>query len=218
MQQVRDPVIVTGINGDYERPGDIIVKSVRSQKPHVSSACLIDGASPAGFTRNAQSRLFDGTGFAFDAHLTRAMDCFLRIRVPGFEFFRCVLRILVVQFRRLSFPIRHYPGQFWSAGLHRHLPFIPTLRLPGEIKTLTAHRRCSHAETPLLGVVDAAMIPWVPRAAITTARHKGQEDVRRTAERVRGQLSDLARWSGARGYPRRVSMKFFQQMLRREPE
>ena len=68
VQQVRDPVIVTGINGDYERPGDIIVKiSSISETTRVSWSRLIDGTYPAG-SPEVQSRLFDGTGFAFDAH------------------------------------------------------------------------------------------------------------------------------------------------------
>jgi len=67
VQLVRDPVIVTGLDRDFERPSDVIVKiSSVAETTRVSWSRLIDGTYPAG-SPEVQSRLFDGTGFAFDA-------------------------------------------------------------------------------------------------------------------------------------------------------
>ena len=80
VQLVRDPVIVTGLDRDFERPSDVIVKiSSVAETTRVSWSRLIDGTYPAG-SPEVQSRLFDGTGFTFDARFDPGLW------TPSFEF------------------------------------------------------------------------------------------------------------------------------------
>ncbi|MGB9617918.1 MAG: hypothetical protein ACP5LD_11745 [Desulfomonilaceae bacterium] len=72
VQQVRDPVMVTGESGDYYRPSDVITKiSSVAETTRVNWSRLIDGTyrNKAGLPSPVEvpSRLFDGVGFGFTA-------------------------------------------------------------------------------------------------------------------------------------------------------